>query len=672
MKIAVLLLFSVLFCPCAWAAEEDLLPADQPFNQPVTLAVKGEALSDIMAMLSKQTGVRLRTTRDIADQKATIFVDKRPLKDVIAGLKTIFGYRFSAVPVGDSKVYELWESLSAKQAREAAMNGALGEAWKEIDRRIREVAGLSAEEQVKLRAELSLLKSRKQPGEDWTPEEIKESDTLRSKVGPGAVIARIYADLPPEIVSALRSGCTVYFDPDTTESEWRLPQSMLEDISAQAPDQVAQWKGLPDGGCHVSLRFRFQGNQLSAYFEASGRWSGSDGGQKMTISVGGSPGGEVTIGDVKPEVSETKLPNVPDNGTLEKQVAFTPKELADEADLYGQTEKSPSILVNRSDILSLLHKKLGLQSISDHHSYWFAWDATEPQTVKHLLAPLSEMIARSDQKAAAKYLRSPGDPKSDPVWGWDGSSLLMRERFPSELDVLETPNRVIRRLRANLAKNRYLDLDDVAELAALSDGQAGALTRNWQRLIYVRGIDYSTSEDHNTSSRLDPAVRFYSRLTDLQKRVVKANGLQVAALTQDQLGMLQKCVAPFLKDPQQKEQSVRRVGIWCNGTRLGKPESDGTMPVLAKLVRRESQKYDLRLPVDQGWVGHSISASSPADALKRLLESEPDAKNRPHFFGREMGYTMLFVFPDETTKEHPIELFEPVEESKEPASKTSQ
>ena len=237
----------------------------------------------------------------------------------------------------------------------------------------------------------------------------------------------------------------------------------------------------------------------------------------------------------------------------------------------------------------------------------------------------------------------------------------MRERFPPELDALETPNRVIRRLRTNLAQNRYLDLDDVAEVAALSDDQAGALMRNWQRLIYVRGVDYDTIETQNTRAYRDSAVRFYSRLTDLQKREAKANGVQVAALTRDQLGMLAKCVAPFLQDSQQKGRSARPVGIWCDHMRLDKPESDGAMPVhLAKLERRESQKYDLRLPVAQGWVGHPITASSPGEARKRLLELQPDAKNRPHFFGREMGYTMLFVFADGTTKEHQIELFEPV------------
>ncbi len=658
MRTAILLLLSVVFCASAWAAEY-VSPADQAFKQPVTLAVKGEALSDIMAMLSKQTGVKLRTAKDIADQKATIFVDKCPLKDVIAGLKTIYGYRFSVVPVGDGKVYELWESLKTKREGESTAQGLTGAARKEIDRRIREVAALTPEDQAKIKDQLRLLESRSQR----TPEEKKELGALRSKVGPGAVIAKIYASLSPDIISALSSDCNVYFDSATTESEWRLPESVVQDISKRAPDQVEQWNGIPSGGCNVSLGFWQNGNQLSASFSANGIWDGSDGGRKMSISVGGSPGGPVTIGEAKPEGLETKLPNVAGNDVLDKEVTFTPKELADEADLYGQTETSPSILVNHSDILSLLYKKLGVQSISDHHSYWFTLDVNQPQTVKYLLDHLSVTIAKSDEKALAKYLRQPGDPKSDPVWGSDGKLVLMRERFPRELDALEAPNRVIRRLRTNQLQNRYLDLDDVAEVAALSTDQTYALLRAERRLIYVRGVDYDTMETANAHrAPFDPAVRFYSRLSEPQRGALRGKGLQVGSLKQDQFQMLAKCMAPLMQ-PAKQEQPVRRVGIWYADVRLDKPQSDkpdDTMPVAVRLVKRESRKYDLRVSAGGGYVARSATAESPEDALKELLAAMPDAKNRSHFLGREMGYTMLFDLPDGTTKEQSIVLYQPV------------
>jgi hypothetical protein len=91
-----LFLLSLLLCTGAWAGDEGAPADNQPMSKPVTLAVKGESLLDIAAMLSKQTGVKLRVTKDIAEQKVTIFVDSRPLKDVMDGLSTI-GYRWSVV-----------------------------------------------------------------------------------------------------------------------------------------------------------------------------------------------------------------------------------------------------------------------------------------------------------------------------------------------------------------------------------------------------------------------------------------------------------------------------------------------------------------------------------------------------------------------------------------------
>jgi hypothetical protein len=91
-----LFLLSLLLCTGAWAGEDGALANNQPLSKPVTLAVKGESLSYIAGMLGKQTGVKLRVTKDITEQKATIFVDFRPLKDVMDGLSTI-GYRWSVV-----------------------------------------------------------------------------------------------------------------------------------------------------------------------------------------------------------------------------------------------------------------------------------------------------------------------------------------------------------------------------------------------------------------------------------------------------------------------------------------------------------------------------------------------------------------------------------------------
>lgn len=71
------------------------LPTDPGLDKTVNLAIKGEALWDVMKMLNKQTGVQLRASHEIVDQKATIFVDNKPLREVMNGLVTVFPYKWT-------------------------------------------------------------------------------------------------------------------------------------------------------------------------------------------------------------------------------------------------------------------------------------------------------------------------------------------------------------------------------------------------------------------------------------------------------------------------------------------------------------------------------------------------------------------------------------------------
>jgi hypothetical protein len=378
--------------------------------------------------------------------------------------------------------------------------------------------------------------------------------------------------------------------------------------------------------------------------------------------VGGSPGGPVAIDKVQVAQPEVKLPSVTEGDVLNKQVAFTAKELVDESDLYRQSETSSPLYVNRSDILSLLHKKLGVQSISDHHSNWFAWSLEGTQTARYVLDHLSEMIGTSEANELAALLRSPSDPKSDPMQGWDGSCLYMRERYPYELDSIEVPNSLIRQLRTNLAGNRYLGFEDVASIAALADGQAAALTRqpNWDRLIKVRGTDYSDKEGSNVSNYLHPVVRLYSHLSDPQRRAFVSSGLQMKDLTIEQRDLVARCLGKLPSDAQQNKQPNRRVGVWWKNTRIDKPQSDAATPIAIRLRRQQGQEYLVRISTPDGnWTGSDVTASSVGDARDKLLSLYPDLPKRPHFFGMDMGYAMVFVYADGSTKDIPVTLYQP-------------
>ena len=132
----------VLFVLAAPAFCVDLTD-DAAFDKPVTLAVKGEAVYDVVLNLKKQTDVKLSVAKNIADRKITVFVDEKPLKDVMNGLETLLGYRWNKKTSGDKVGYELCEDPKTRKAREDHKKKIAENAWKEL------------ESQIKLKAELS-------------------------------------------------------------------------------------------------------------------------------------------------------------------------------------------------------------------------------------------------------------------------------------------------------------------------------------------------------------------------------------------------------------------------------------------------------------------------------------------------------------------------------------
>jgi len=130
------------------AASGSLLE-DPALDIPVTLAVKGEALTDVLDVLQEQTGVRLRAGRDVADQKVTIFVDDKPLRRAMEGLALLLEYHWSPKSIGGKKVYEIWEDEKTRLKREDWYTKALAKAWEEANddlRRISELASMTEEQ----------------------------------------------------------------------------------------------------------------------------------------------------------------------------------------------------------------------------------------------------------------------------------------------------------------------------------------------------------------------------------------------------------------------------------------------------------------------------------------------------------------------------------------------
>lgn len=641
------LLLLVLSCACVRAEDTGTTPvSSSTLDVPVTLAAKGEALSDIAAMLSAQTGLKLRATSEIADQKATVFVDKRPLRDLMTGIETVFGYRWSLVKEKDGQVYELWVTAKAKQARDAAVHGVWGKVWPSVDSMLRQVSQLSEESWDARNARLERLRDKK----DRTPAESAQLGLLRSANIAGS-LAQLYLTLSPDLIEALQSGCSVYFDTSTSESEWRVPQQIDTRLTTDLC-RMYKWPDRPARGYNIKLFLGMSGDQLGLSAECTTFVTGKDGSEKPRAGIITSPCPDVVIGDLQPDSPQPALPMAPDDGTLSKQLAFTAKDLADEADLYGQTDASSPIYANRSDVLALLHRKTGAQVISDHYSGWRVYLAKQTQTVSRLLDHIGDGV----------------DPQGRPAWGWDGKYLYLREWFPYELDAAETPNRLLRQWRAGLIKRQCWDLEDAGGVVSIMSGVQSALneqplflTTNRDWVLKKRGVDYSKAIIDIDFPAMMP-LRFYGHLSDAQKRRVLADGLAVSSLSTSQLDYLAKCLETTLPDFGRAPTMLRRVGIYRSGLRVDRPDPGFPAPVSVRIEKRPSQTYALCVPCKGSPIAewHKVTAHSTEDALKQIRSQYPDLLKQAGVVGQDMGYVLVMVFADGSTKEFPVPLCEPV------------
>jgi hypothetical protein len=102
----------VMFAQVIWAAEVDgrtvVLDSVEALKKPVTLTMRAAALKEVIANVQTTTGARLRVSRDIAEDKATLRVKNLPAKEVLRQLARCFDLCWSEKQ-DDSGIYlYLW------------------------------------------------------------------------------------------------------------------------------------------------------------------------------------------------------------------------------------------------------------------------------------------------------------------------------------------------------------------------------------------------------------------------------------------------------------------------------------------------------------------------------------------------------------------------------------
>jgi RNA polymerase sigma factor (sigma-70 family) len=445
---------------------------DGRLTQKTTLAFKGTALADVCEHLRSETGVLLAAGPSVADEKVTLFCEKLPLRDVMRQLSRPFGYTWLRSGKAGEYHYELVQDLRSQlleeELRNRDRNAALLALEKEIER-FRPYLSLSPDEalaQAKIAPEAEKRLLETLAGEGWGP-------------------IQMYFRLSPQQQAALRAGQTLTFSEEPgpgaplagRAGQYPLPKDMARGVL----QSIRKWgvAKSDDGGIYASVAGEDPKSvPLTALPEVGAKMyltlSQSELGQ---FELGGAPGffagtsalftggGPYAVGRGGNR-SEGGLanPKVARDPALRQKVSLQPQPSCNlPSSLSPGSErvpeergKVPEPKVTTADALEALHHATRLPIIADFYTRLYT---PEILTVKN--QPLSEAL---NQLTEAMRLR----------WNREGEWLQFRSATYYHDRLKEVPNRHLSRWATARRQQGMLTLDQVVEIAQLTDDQLDA------------------------------------------------------------------------------------------------------------------------------------------------------------------------------------------------------
>lgn len=409
---------------CLPAICADPLLSDAAFDKIITVDYKGEALSDIVKVLSKQTELSIRTTSDTADQKVTILVDNMPVKDIMSGIATLFGWKWTIWTDGDKQTYLLYDPL--RKEKDAIKQKALSDAWRNLYTKLVQLAS----------------DNRKTNSVDTTA-------------------LMLYRTLSPKAKKEFLAGNQICFDSVSSNPNWLLPTDVSQAIvaamsqySSNDDDNGSQLYKSPDK-CNICLSTTVSASKIEARASVAIHRM-----QDSSPNVGSSSISYPMLYTQKIEYPadtfKNILPQEPASDLLNKKATISKTDL-----MVEENSETGECSATRTDLFAALHNKLGLQIISDYYSSWGAFSGINEATLKQVLE---------------------GDTIGFPAyWGWDGKVLYLRVKDVWNADQREIPNRLLRPWQAAVKRQGYLGLDELAEISLLSGEQKQALFEDSER-----------------------------------------------------------------------------------------------------------------------------------------------------------------------------------------------
>ncbi len=495
--------------------EQQAKIVDTRLYRNVSLEAKGEALENVCRQLERQTGVTLRASRGVADEKVTLFVKEVRARDLMRALARLFGYAWSRAGEEGAYRYELTQDLRSRLAEEELRNRDQAEALLALDA-----------EMEKYRPYLELpfdqLKHR------WKERGERQ---LFPVIFGGWGGMQLYHRLTPGERAALLSGQDLTFRDNHADPDRSLPAEWQ-------PALLASWTGRVrgPGGVHVplgevpgirvtQLRLRLvrsELGQLTLKSWMTAGWEENDYPARTfterELGIGRSP-------------SSARPGNAEANAALKGQPPFdrvvsvepapscphfrpgVKPMFADPQDQNVPLEAEPHLVT--ADVWEAVHRATGLPVVADFYSGLF---------------PAVGMAQK--QQSLFDALCRLGD-RMGVRWTQDGDFLLGRSTSYYWDKLKEVPNRHLRRWRKEREAHAGLPLASLIEMAGLPDSQLNS-RRVGEVVRHCWGLrEWLFLEGEDASGR--SGARFLSQLTAQQlQQARQPEGIPLAALTPGQ------------------------------------------------------------------------------------------------------------------------------------------
>lgn len=570
---------------CLYAQEEaaDANPSGEAFKKPVTLKIIGGEMSDLARELSKQTGTEIRAPKDIADRKLTVIVDDKPADLVIKGVMTLFGYRFSSKKLTSRTVYEFWETQKQKQQREIDWNNGISEGENNIESIFANPLGkenvlLTDKELIKLKQErLDEVRS----GKGY----LSHQETIP--------IAYFIRTIPLEQQKALLKGYTLCYDSRSPEPAWKLPEDVAHVL---ANVEFNPFVKDADTRANEIVECKYAKIQIKPNITIS-----SDG-YKINFDsyyaiIFDQPNlDRVSCFDdfykqVEYNTAANRLPQEISAELLNTKLEITRVEVDKASNVQGQSplNERAGLFINRSDLLNLLHEKLGIQVISDHISEW-------------RMAP---DIDKEDNKTFGDLLNElSNNARPFPVfYGGDKDFIYMYYKDEKKTLDNEIPNSVLDRIRI-MYEDREMNFEESAELSLLRTEQLELLDRNFNYLV-PNSITKTSKYSLDIKNQGLPFLRFYGSLTKAQREVLKRDRLIVSGLSAKSKRYLEAFFTDHACASIFNSSEFPVVGMYKDGIRVDKSQSY-IIDSIAAIALRDTIKEK-----STGYYGEPFEYDSP-------------------------------------------------------------